>query len=98
MAPAVTEARQLRLALARVVVDRDLVDRQPLLAGADDHLGRELHPGSAEIELRQGRAPHRAHPAVRVAHTGAEEQVEYPGERGVADIPVEPRHGAWLDP
>ena len=97
MAPAVPEARELRLALARVVVDRDLLDLEPLLARADHHLGCELHPGGPQVEARQRRAPDRAHAAVRVAHAGAEEEVEDPGEHRVPDVAVEPGHRAGLD-
>ena len=97
VAPAVPEARELRLALARVVVDRDLLDLEPLLARADHHLGCELHPGRPQVEAGQRRAPDRAHAAVRVAHAGAEEEVEDPGEHRVPDVAVEPGHRAGLD-
>ena len=40
--------------LARVVLDRDLVDLEPLLGRADHHLGGELHAGRAQVEARQG--------------------------------------------
>ncbi len=83
MAPAVPEARELRLALARVVVDRDLGDLEPLLARADHHLGGELHAGCAQIETGQRGAADGAHAAVRVAHARAEEEVERPVSTGL---------------
>jgi hypothetical protein len=43
--PRVTEAVQLRLADARVVVDRDLADREIATVRLEDHLRGELHPG-----------------------------------------------------
>jgi hypothetical protein len=49
------------------------------------------------VEARQHLAAHGAHPAVRVADAGAEEQVEQPGEDRVADVPVQPGHRAGLD-
>ena len=50
VAPAVTEARELRLAAARVILDVHLGDPQMLFGGADHHLGRELHARRAQIE------------------------------------------------
>src|SRR3954466_9140014 len=92
VAPAIAEARELGLAPARVVLDRDLPDVELLLRRPDDHLGGELHPRRAEIERRQDRAPEAAHAAMGVAHTGAEEEGEDAREHGVADAAVQARH------
>ena len=97
VAPAVAEARELGGAAARVVVDRQLADVQVRLGGADHHLGGELHAGGAEVELGQPVAAEGAHAAVGVAHAGLEEEVQRAGEDRVADVAVQPRHGAGLD-
>ena len=97
VAPPVAEARELRLAAARVVLDLDLGDLEVLLGGADHHLGGELHPGRAQVELVEHVAAQRAHAAVGVAHAGAEEEVEQPGQQRVADVAVQPRHRSRLD-
>ncbi len=97
VAPAVAEARELRLAAARVVLDRELADDELLLGGADHHLGSELHPGRAQVEPREHVAPQRAHPAVRVVDAGAEQQVEEARKQRVADVAVVPRHRARMD-
>ena len=95
--PGVAEAVQLRLADARVVVDRDLADRQPAAVRLEDHLGGELHPRRVEVELRQGVAADRAHPAVRVGDLHAEEEVQHPREDRVADEAVQERHRVAVD-
>ena len=97
MPPAVAEARQLRLAPARVVLDRQLADGQVLLGRPDHHLGRELHAGRAQVERGQRAAADAAHAAVRVAHPGSEEQVQHAGEHRVAHVAVVPRHRARMD-
>ena len=97
VAPAVAEARELALAAARVVLDRELGDPQVLLGGPDHHLRGELHAGRAQVQARQHVAAQRAHAAVGVADAGAEEEVEQAGEDRVADVAVQPRHRARLD-
>ena len=97
MAPAVAEARQLALAAARVVFDRELGDPQVLLGGPDHHLRGELHAGRAQVQARQHVAAQRAHAAVGVLDAGAEEQVQQAREDRVADVAVQPRHRAGLD-
>ena len=97
MPPAVPEARQLGLAFSRVVLDRDLGDLELLLRRPDHHLRGELHPRRAQIELGQHVSSNRPHPAVRVSDACAEEEVQHPGEHGVADVAVVPRHRAGLD-
>ena len=97
MAPAVAEARQLGLAPAGVVFDRELGDRQFLLRGPDDHLRGELHAGRAQVQPRQHLAAQRAHAAVRIADAGAEEEVEQAREDRVADVLMQPRHRPRLD-
>ena len=82
---------------ARVVLDRELADVEPLLGGADHHLGGELHARRAQVEARQDVAADAAHAAVRVAHAGAEEEVEDARQDRVADVAVQPRHRARLD-
>ena len=96
--PAVAEARELRLAAARVVGDRQLPDRELGLGRPDHHLGGELHAGRAKLERGQLVAAEGAHAAVGVAHAGAEEEVEGAREDRVADVAVQPRHRAGLDP
>ena len=49
--PGVAEAVQLRLADARVVVDRDLAHAELAPEGLEDHLRGELHPGRVEVEV-----------------------------------------------
>jgi len=97
VAPAVAPARELRLAAARRVGDRELADVELLLRGPDDHLGGELHAGRAQVQARQDVAPEAAHAAVRVADAGAEEEVQRAAEDRVADVAVDPVHRAGLD-
>ena len=92
VAPGVPEAVQLRLADARVVVDRHLADREPAPIGLEHHLGGELHPGRVEVEHGQRLAADRAHTAVRVGDLHAEEHVEHAREDRVPDEAVEERH------
>ena len=68
-----------------------------LLGGSDHHLGRELHPGGAQIQLGQHVASERAHPAVGVIDPGPEQQVEKAREQRVADVAVMPGHRARVD-
>ena len=72
--PAVAPGRELRLARARVVLDRELPDVEVELRRADHHLRGELHAGCAEVEGGQDLAPQRAHAAVGVLDLGAEER------------------------
>ena len=95
--PSVTDARQLRFAAPGVVLDGELREDQMLLGGADHHLGGELHPGGAQIELGQHVPPQRPHAAVGVVDPGAEEQVEEAGQQRVADVAVMPGHRAGMD-
>ncbi len=97
MAPAVAEARQLALAAARVILDRELGDPQVLLRRPDDHLGGELHPGGPQVQPRQHVAAQGAHAAVGILDPGAEEQVEHAGEQRIADVAVQPGHRSGLD-
>ena len=95
--PRVTEAVQLRLADARAVDDRHLFDLQAALRRLDHHLRGELHAGAREAEPRDGVAPDRPQPAVRVGDAGAKEHVQHPGQDRVADPAVRPRHRALHD-
>ena len=97
VAPGVAEAVELRLADPRVVVDRDLADREAAAVRLEDHLGRELHAGRVQVEHRQRLAADRAHPAVGVGHLHAEEDVEHAREHGVPDEAVEERHRVAVD-
>ncbi len=97
VAPAVAKARQLALASARVVFDRELGDLELLLRRSDHHLGGELHAGRAQVQAREHVSAQGAHAAVRVADPRPEEQVQQTGENRVADIAVQPRHRAGLD-
>ena len=97
VAPGVAEAVELRLADARVVVDRHLADGESAAVRLEHHLGGELHPGRVEVERGQRVAADRAHPAVRVGHLHAEEDVEHPGEDRVADEAVQERHRVAVD-
>ena len=97
VAPAVAKARELGLAAAWVVLDRELRDPQLLLGGPDDHLRSELHARRAQVEDREDVAPEAAHAAVRVRHPGLEEDVQDPGEDRVADVAVQPGHRARMD-
>ena len=95
--PGVAEAVELRLADARVVVDRDLAHPEAAAERLEDHLRGELHPGRVEVERRERVAAHRPHPAVGVGDLHAEEEVEQPGEDRVPDVAVEPRHRLAVD-
>src|SRR5205085_6492312 len=95
--PRVADAAELRLAGARVVVDRKLAHAQPASERLEHHLGGELHSRRVEVERRQRRAAERAHPAVRVGHLDAEQPVQQSGQDRVADPAVRPRHRAFVD-
>ncbi len=95
--PSVAEARQLRFAAARAVLDRDLADVELLLGCANDHLRGELHPARAQLQHLEAVAPERAHAAVRVAHPRVEEQVQEARQQRVADVAVMPGHRARVD-
>ena len=97
VAPGVAEAVQLRLADARVVVDRDLADAELPPERLEDHLRRELHPGRVEVEHRERVLAHCTHAAVGVRDLDAEEEVEHPRQDRVADVAVEPRHRLAVD-
>ena len=97
VAPPVAEAGELGFPAARVVLDRQLLDGQVLLGRADDHLRGELHAGGAQVEAGQHVAADGAHAAVGVLDARAEEEVEHPGEHGVAHVAVQPGHGARVD-
>ena len=95
--PRVPEAVELRFADSRVVVDRDLADRESTAICLEDHLGRELHPCGVEVESGEGVLAHGAHAAVRVRHLDAEEEVQHPGEDRISDEAVEERHRIAVD-
>ncbi len=97
VAPAVAPRRELRLAAARVVVDRELADVEAALCRADHHLAGELHARGAQVEHLQLVPPDRAHAAVGVAHPRLVEGVEEAGEHRVADVAMQPRHRTGLD-
>ena len=88
---------QLRLADARVVVDRHLADGEAAAIRLEDHLGRELHSGRVQVEHRKSFPPHGTHATVRVGNLDSEEDVEHPGEHGVSDEAVEERHCIAVD-
>src|SRR5207244_3060945 len=71
VAPAVAEARQLGLAAARPVLDRQLADREARLRRAHEHLRGELHAQRPQLEAPHGVAANGTHPAVRVAPAAA---------------------------
>ena len=98
VAPAVAPGVQLRLAGARVVVDRHLADRDLALGGLEDHLGGELHAGRVQVEPGDGAAPDRAKAAVGVRDLDAEEDVQDRRQDRVADPAVLPGHRALVDP
>ena len=97
MPPTVADTRELGLAAAGVVLDRELREDEVLLGGPDHHFGGELHAGGAQVELRQAITAHRSHPAVRVIDPGLEQQVEEPRQQRVADVLVMPWHRARVD-
>src|SRR5262245_33633090 len=99
MAPAVAEAAQVRRAVAAVGAERrrHLADLLLVEAGLDDHLAGELHAGRGEVKLEVGVLAKAAQAAVGVLDGAAEEEVEDAGEDGVADVAMQPGHGAGLD-
>ncbi len=98
MPPAVAEARELRLAAARVVLDRELADLKLLLGGADHHLGGELHAGRAEVErAAERRGAARACRSARRRRPVLNSTLRKPGQQRVADVAVVPGHRARVD-
>ena len=86
VSPTVAKRRQLRLADARVELDRELPHVQLLARRANHHLGGELHPDRAEIERREDAPAYGAHAAVRVLDVRPMQGVEESGEDRVADL------------
>ena len=97
VAPRVAEAVELRLADARVVVDRDLAHREAAAVRLEDHLRRELHSRRVQVEGGERVLADGAHAAVRVGDLHAEEQVEHPREDRVSDEAVQERHRVAVD-
>ena len=97
MPPTVAETRELGLAAATVVHDRELADVEVLLLRPDHHFRRELHAGGAQVQRRQRVTAKSPHAAVSVIDPGVEEDVEQARQQRVADIAVMPRHRAGLD-
>ena len=97
VAPSVAEARQLRDAGARVVLDRELPDLEVLLGRPDHHLRGELHAGGAQVQPGEHVAADPAHAAVGVLDPGPVEEVEHPREHWVAHVAVQPRHRPGVD-
>src|SRR5262245_13667011 len=99
MPPAVAEAAQVWRAIAAIGAERrrHFADLLPLQAGLDDHLAGELHAWSGQAKLLVGILAETAQAAVRVADRRTEEQVQDAGQHGIADVAVQPGHGARLD-
>jgi hypothetical protein len=65
--------------------------------GLDHHLAGELHPGGGQVQAEDRLAPEGAQPAVEVPDPAVEEEPAEPAQQGIADDPVAPGHGRWLD-
>jgi hypothetical protein len=79
-----------------VVFDLDLPDVESELRGADYLLRGELHPRGPEVEGGEQVAPEGPHPAVGVADSGVEEEVQHAGQERIADVAVQSRHRAGM--
>src|SRR5580700_6843057 len=77
--------------------DRNFGDAGANLAGLDDKLKGEFHPRAAQIQFVIKIAPESPHSAVAVSDSRTEETIHKPTQTGIAEIPVERRHRAWLD-
>ena len=88
---------QLRLAGARVVVDRDLATRSSRRNALKTISDANSIPVEWRSRIGQRVAAHGAHPAVGVGDLHSEEHVEHAREDRVADAAVEPRHRIVVD-
>src|SRR5580700_4982243 len=77
--------------------DGDFGDAGANLAGLDDKLKGKFHPCAAQIQFVIKIAPKSPHSAVAVSDSRTEEKIYKPTQTGIAEIPVERRHCAWLD-
>jgi len=77
--------------------DRDLRDARPDLRGFDDHLEREFHPRTSQVQAVVQTAGESPHPAVAVPDMNVKKCIEQTSETGIAEVFVERRHGARFD-
>ncbi len=77
--------------------DRDLRDARPDLRGFDDHLEREFHPRTSQVQAVVQTAGESPHPAVAVPDMNVKKCIEQSSETGIAEVFVERRHGARFD-
>ena len=98
--PAVAKRAQVRRAAALVGVelDRHFADIEAGAIGVDDHLGRELHPRRSRVDPREGVRGEAAHAAMKIADRRAVEPTRNRGKHRIAEIAMQRRHGAGLDP
>src|SRR5580700_3237288 len=77
--------------------DGDFGDAGSNLAGLNDKLKGKFHPRAAQIQFVIKIAPKSPHSAVAVSDSRTEETIYKPTQTGIAEVPVERRHCAWLD-
>src|SRR5262245_52068808 len=97
--PAVAEAAQVRrpIAAVRMQHDRHFADPLPQERRLHDHLAGELHARRRELQAFIGIFAETPQPAMSVANRRVKEHVQDAGQHGVADIAMQPGHGAGLD-
>jgi hypothetical protein len=98
--PAVAPAAQVRRAGAPVRAERrrDLGHLQTHDRGLDHHLGGELHPRRVQLEPEDGLTRETAQAAMEITDRRAEEHAPDRRKNGIAEVPVQGRHGAGRDP
>src|SRR6516165_604352 len=99
MTPTVAKAAQMRRTVAAIRIQDygDLGNPQTFQTGFDYHLAGKFHSRSAEAESIVGLLPEGTEATVGIPNGAGEEQIENPGQDGVANILVQPGHGSGTD-
>ena len=100
MAPAVAPRAKVRCAITQVLRKRgrNLGHFDFQQSGLDHHFAGEFHARSAQLEIEKAVLANCAQAAMGIADPRSEEQVEHPGQAGIADMLVFPRHRTRRDP
>lgn len=96
MAPSVMPGPQVRWSRSAILLQggRNFRHSQARMNAAHDHLARELHTGSSQVEPAHGLGVKAAQPAMEIPYLGPEEEAANEAQDRVAETAVEKRHGA----
>ena len=99
-APAVSiglEMRRMGGAPVSMERDRHFGDLLPVQAGFDNHLGGELHAGTAQIEAMEQGLRESSQAAIDIVDRGAKPTAGHDGEHGIAPPSMQKGHRARLN-